>query len=152
MESSGTQWNPVESMWIMWGMVKYWSMESIPHFMDSILKKYGVHPPVHGIHLPLHAFHLKKVWSPSPIPWIPSGISGIHPPFHGFHMDYPGEGKVQPSPLTLIPKSGVCQHHDWENGDKDEERIVCEDKMGWENAECWGFISQSLCIIYVWGQ
>ena len=36
-----------------------------------------------------------KLWSPSPIPWIPSGISGIHPPFHGFHMDYPGEGKVQ---------------------------------------------------------
>ena len=23
MESSGIQWNPVESMWIMWGMVKY---------------------------------------------------------------------------------------------------------------------------------
>ena len=37
-----------------------------------------------------------KLWSPSPIPWIPPGISGIHPPFHGFHMDYPGEGKVQP--------------------------------------------------------
>ena len=36
-----------------------------------------------------------KLWSPSPIPWIPSGVSGIHPPFHGFLMDYPGEGKVQ---------------------------------------------------------
>ena len=64
------------------------SMESIPHVMESIFKKYGVHPQVHGI-------HLKNVWSPSPIPWIPSEISGVHPPFHGFHMDYPREGKVQ---------------------------------------------------------
>ena len=90
-------------------------MESIPHSMDSTLKKYGVHPP-----------------------------------FHGFHMDYPKEGKVQPSPLTLIPKSGVCQHHDWENGDKDEERIVCEDKVGWENAECWGFICITIFVHHIY--
>ena len=82
------------------------SMESIPHFMEFILKKYGVYPPVHGIHPPFHGFHLKKVWSPSPIPWIPSGISGIHPPFHGFHMDYPGEGKVQ---LFLLDSNKISK-------------------------------------------
>ena len=30
MESSGIQWNPVESMWIMWGMVKYWAGRILP--------------------------------------------------------------------------------------------------------------------------
>ena len=30
------------------------NMESIPHFIESILKKYGVHPQVHGIHPPFH--------------------------------------------------------------------------------------------------
>ena len=45
---------------------------------------------------------MRNLWSPSPIPWIPSGTSGIHPSFHGFHIDYPGEGKVQQNIWTVL--------------------------------------------------
>ena len=48
MDLSGDLWER--------GIKKIWnpstkSMESIPHSMDSILKKYGVHPQFHGFHL-----------------------------------------------------------------------------------------------------
>ena len=76
------------------------SMESIPHFMESILKKYGVHPPVHGIHPPFHGFHLKKVWSPSPIPWE---NYGVHPPFHGFHLEFLESTPHSMDSIWIIP-------------------------------------------------
>ena len=65
---------------------------------ESILKKYGVHPPFHGKSIEsiwkMYGIHPPKVWNPSPIPWNPSPIPwspspfhGIHPPFHAFHME-----------------------------------------------------------------
>ena len=64
--------------------------------MESIYKKYGVHPPFHGIHLKKSMESIPQ--SMESIPHFMESILkkyGVHPPFHGFHMDYPGEGKVQ---------------------------------------------------------
>ena len=46
--------------------------------MESILKKYGVHPPFHG----------KSMESiPHPMESIHQNY-GIHPPFHGIHLEF----------------------------------------------------------------
>ena len=99
--------------------------------MESILKKYGVHPPVHGIHPPFYGIHVKKVWSPFSSPWDPSPISwnpfkksmesipqfmessphsmdsilkkyGVHPPFHGFHLEFL---EFTPLPVEISDKT-----------------------------------------------
>ena len=49
-------------------MEKVWNpsgkcMESIPHSMESIHQKYGIHPPFHGIHPPFHGIHLEFLQS-----------------------------------------------------------------------------------------
>ena len=71
------------------------------------IKKYGVHPPfhgihppVHGIHPPFHGFHLKKVWSPSPIPWE---NYGVHPPLHGFHLEFLESTPHSMDSIWIIP-------------------------------------------------
>ena len=53
-------------------------MESIPHSMDSIFKKYGVHPPFHGKimeSIPHSMDSIWNFWNPPPLPWIPYGLS-----------------------------------------------------------------------------
>ena len=90
--------------------------------MESIFKKYGVHPQVHGIHPPFHGIHLKNVWNPSPIPWREYGV---HPPFHGFHMDYSGEGKVQ-----QLMGRGLSQYFTVPHLFLQESRNLCCSKGG----------------------
>ena len=56
-------------------------MESIPHFMDSILKKYGVHPPFHGKimeSIPHSMDSIWNFWNPPPLPWIPNTHNNGH--------------------------------------------------------------------------